>query len=142
MDAIAKRPGRRKGSVNTPEHNAAISQARQKNRGFTDQEVVTYYREPHNIRECGKRFGLSFQSIGQILKKVDAARPRNRRLSSLRGKKIGKLADDVRTAARSVISGMHLTAGGDAYEYSGSTNAVEDLISALNALEDFQAGWV
>lgn len=56
--------------------------------------------------------------------------------------RIGKLAEDVRTAARSVISDMHITPGGDAYEYCGSTNAVEDLISALNALEDFQAGWM
>jgi hypothetical protein len=56
--------------------------------------------------------------------------------------RIGKLAEDVRAAARSVTSGMHLTPGGDAYEYRGSTAAVDDLIEALNALEDFQAGWV
>lgn len=56
--------------------------------------------------------------------------------------RIGKLAEDMRTAARSVTNDMHLTPGGDAYEYRGSTNAVEDLVTALNALEHFQAGWV
>jgi hypothetical protein len=56
--------------------------------------------------------------------------------------RIGKLAEDVRTVARSVTSGMHLTPGGDAYEYRGSTSDVDALVEALNALEDFQAGWV
>jgi hypothetical protein len=37
---------------------------------------------------------------------------------------------------------MHLMPGGDAYEYRGSTDAVDELIEQLNALEHFQAGWV
>lgn len=56
--------------------------------------------------------------------------------------RIGKLAENVRAAARSVINDMHLTAGGDAYEYRGGTGAVDALVEALNALEHFQAGWV
>lgn len=56
--------------------------------------------------------------------------------------RIGALAEDLRAAARSVTSGMHLSAGGDAYEYRGSTSAVDILIDALNDLENFQAGWI
>jgi hypothetical protein len=55
--------------------------------------------------------------------------------------RIGDLADNLRCAARSVTDGLKLTPGGDAYEYIGSTNAVEALIKALNDLEHFQAGW-
>ena len=56
--------------------------------------------------------------------------------------RIGKLAEDVRAAARNVINDMRMLPGGDAYEYRGSTAAVDDLIEALNNLEHFQAGWV
>jgi len=56
--------------------------------------------------------------------------------------RIGKLAEDIRLAARIVIDGMHRTPGEDAFEYQGSTMDVEDLIDAVNALEHFQAGWV
>jgi hypothetical protein len=85
---IAKRRGRPKGGVNTPEHRAAISNAAATYRGFTDQEIVEYYREPHTLHECGEWFGLTYQRISQILKKFDAARPRGRNLSSRRGKKM------------------------------------------------------
>jgi hypothetical protein len=51
------------------------------------------------------------------------------------------LAENLRCAARTVTDGLKLTPGGDAYEYIGSTNAVEALIKALNDLEHFQAGW-
>jgi hypothetical protein len=37
---------------------------------------------------------------------------------------------------------MHHSPGGDAYEYRGSTSAVDDLLDKLNALEHFQARWV
>jgi hypothetical protein len=56
--------------------------------------------------------------------------------------RIGGLAENVRAAARNVTSEMLLSPGEDAYEYKGSTSAVDALIEALNALEDFQAGWV
>lgn len=56
--------------------------------------------------------------------------------------RIGALAENLRAAARNVASGMHLSAGGDAYEYRGSTSAVDNLIDALNDLENFQAGWI
>ena len=55
--------------------------------------------------------------------------------------RIGKLADDLRFAARMVTNDMRRTPGGDAFEYQGSTNAVEALIDAINDLEHFQAGW-
>lgn len=55
--------------------------------------------------------------------------------------RIGALAERLRCAARDVSNDMRLTPGGDAYEYHGSTNAVEELIAALNALEHFQARW-
>ena len=55
--------------------------------------------------------------------------------------RIGALADNLRCAAWGVASRMVLTPGGDAYEYRGSTAAVQELMIALNALEDFQAGW-
>lgn len=79
---ITRGPGRPRGGVNTPEHRAAISNAAAAYRGFTDQEVVEYYRVPHTLRECGEWFGLTHQRISQILKKSDAARPRGRSLSS------------------------------------------------------------
>lgn len=56
--------------------------------------------------------------------------------------RIGALAENLRVAARDVTSEMLLSPGEDAYEYRGSTNAVDALIEALNELEDFQAGWV
>ena len=56
--------------------------------------------------------------------------------------RIGQLAENLRIAARLVTDGMRPTPGGDAYEYVGSTNGVDALIDALNALEHFQAGWV
>jgi hypothetical protein len=56
--------------------------------------------------------------------------------------RIGRLAENLRAAARNVSNDMRLTPGGDAYEYHGSTDAVDDLIRELNALEHFQAGWV
>lgn len=56
--------------------------------------------------------------------------------------RIGKLAEEQRSAGRAVVSDMALTPAGDAYEYRGSTDSVEWLIEALNALEHFQAGWV
>ena len=56
--------------------------------------------------------------------------------------RIGQLAEDVRCAARDVVEDMRLTPGGDAYEYRGSTGAVDQLLDVLNQLEDFQAGWI
>lgn len=56
--------------------------------------------------------------------------------------RIGALAESLRMAARHVTNDMHQTPGGDAYEYRGSTNAVEELLERLNDLEHFQAGWV
>ena len=56
--------------------------------------------------------------------------------------RIGKLADDLRFAAREVTNDMVRTPGGDAYEYRGSTNAVENLLDRINNLEHFIAGWV
>jgi hypothetical protein len=56
--------------------------------------------------------------------------------------RIGKLADDLRFAARQVTNEMRLTTGGDAYEYRGSTNAIEDLRDKITDLEHFLAGWV
>lgn len=56
--------------------------------------------------------------------------------------RIGQLADDVRWSARAVVDNMHLIPGGDAYEYRGSTMAVDTLLEKLNALEHFQAGWI
>lgn len=55
--------------------------------------------------------------------------------------RIGALADNLRCAAWGVASRMVITPGGDAYEYRGSTSAVEALMVALNELEEFQAGW-
>lgn len=55
--------------------------------------------------------------------------------------RIGQLAEELRFAARMVADDMRLLPGGDAYEYQGSTAAVDDLLTALNALEHFQAGW-
>lgn len=55
--------------------------------------------------------------------------------------RIGKLADDLRFHARMVVKNMHMTPGGDAFDYQGSTNDVKDLINAVNDLEHFQAGW-
>lgn len=54
---------------------------------------------------------------------------------------IGRLAENVRCSAREVQQGMRLTPGGDAYEYVGSTSAVDSLLEALCALENFQASW-
>lgn len=51
-------------------------------------------------------------------------------------------AEDLRCAAREVSDQMRRTPGGDAFEYHGSTEAVDNLIDKLNALEHFQAGWV
>ena len=56
--------------------------------------------------------------------------------------RIGQLAEDLRCAARRVTDDMRLFPGGDAYEYVGSTIAVDTLIERLNALEHFQAGWI
>ena len=56
--------------------------------------------------------------------------------------RIGALAEDLRFAARNVAADMHRSPGGDAFEYRGSTEAVDELFDALNALEHFQAGWV
>jgi hypothetical protein len=56
--------------------------------------------------------------------------------------RIGQLADELRFAAQCVTDEMRRTPGGDAFEYQGSTMAVEDLIEKINALEHFQAGWV
>jgi hypothetical protein len=55
---------------------------------------------------------------------------------------IGKLAEDLRAAARDVTKAMRLTPGGDAYEYHGSTSAVDAMVEALNRLEAFQDGWL
>lgn len=55
--------------------------------------------------------------------------------------RIGALAEDLRCAGRAVVGDMHPLPGGNAYEYRGSTNAVEWLIEALNNLEHFQSGW-
>lgn len=56
--------------------------------------------------------------------------------------RIGKLAEDLRSAARGVTDDLVLSPGGDAYEYRGTTEAVDELLEAVNALEHFQAGWV
>lgn len=56
--------------------------------------------------------------------------------------RIGKLADNLRYAARQVTNEMRLSPGGDAYEYRGTVEAMDDLLDELNALEHFQAGWV
>ena len=56
--------------------------------------------------------------------------------------RIGQLAEDLRCAARTVADNMHRSPGGDAFEYRGSTSAVDNLIDKLNALEHFQAGWI
>lgn len=56
--------------------------------------------------------------------------------------RIGKLADDLRFAARQVSRELRLTPGGDAYEYQGSTNAVEELREKISDLENFLGGWV
>lgn len=56
--------------------------------------------------------------------------------------RIGTLAENLRAAARGVSEKLYLTPGGDAYEYRGSTSAVEFLLETLNELEDFQAGWI
>lgn len=56
--------------------------------------------------------------------------------------RIGYLSERVRIAARRVTDDMNLLPGGDAYEYRGSTSAVDDLIDRINDLEHFQAGWV
>ena len=55
--------------------------------------------------------------------------------------RIGKLAEDLRCAARAVETDLVLLPGGDAYEYRGSTGNVDWLVEALNNLEHFQAGW-
>lgn len=52
------------------------------------------------------------------------------------------LAEALRSAARDVTDDLRITPGGDAYEYHGSTEAVDRLVEALNDLEHFQAGWV
>jgi hypothetical protein len=56
--------------------------------------------------------------------------------------RVGRLAEAVRAEARNVTNDMRLSAGGDAYEYRGSTSAVDALIEALIELEDFQNGWI
>jgi hypothetical protein len=56
--------------------------------------------------------------------------------------RIGELAENLRCAARQVTNDMDLSEGGDAYHYRGSTEAVDALLEAVNALEDFQAGWM
>ena len=56
--------------------------------------------------------------------------------------RIGDLAESLRAAARNVTNEMLLAPGEDAYEYRGSTGAVDALIEALNELEHFQAGWI
>ena len=56
--------------------------------------------------------------------------------------RIGRLAEDLRCAARAVANDLVLLPGGDAYEYQGSTGNVDWLIEALNNLENFQAGWI
>ena len=55
--------------------------------------------------------------------------------------RIGQLAEELRRAARAVTDDMVTSPGGDAYEYRGSTMSVEWLLTALNDLEHFQAGW-
>ena len=72
---------------------------------------------------------------------IGASGPVNGRRAPDLGR-IGKLAEDLRCAAREVSDQMRRTPGGDAFEYHGSTAAVDNLIDKLNALEHFQAGWV
>ena len=68
--------GRKVGSVNSPEHRAAISTGAAARRGFTDQDVITYVNAEHSIREAGKWFGLTTQRISQITIKHGTSRPR------------------------------------------------------------------
>jgi hypothetical protein len=56
--------------------------------------------------------------------------------------RIDALAENIRVHARRVAEDMKLTPGGDAYEYNGTTAAVDDLLEAINELEHFQAGWI
>ena len=56
--------------------------------------------------------------------------------------RIGALAENLRCAARNVLKEMHLSPGGDVYEYTGSTSDVDWLVEKLNELENFQAGWI
>lgn len=81
-----RKVGRPRGSVNTPEHRAAISNAAAAYRGFSDEEVVEYYRAPHSLRECGEWFGLTRQRIGQIMQKHGGARPSGGVLGSRRSR--------------------------------------------------------
>ena len=48
-----------------------------------------------------------------------------------------RLAAHLQSAANLVLSGLKETPGGDAYEYEGSTNTVEWLKEAVQALEDY-----
>ncbi len=55
---------------------------------------------------------------------------------------IGRLAEDLRAAARAVIDDMKPTPSGDAYVYLGSITTMDAMITAVNALEAFQDGWI
>lgn len=67
--------GRKPGFKNPPEWNRAVSEARQRDRGFSDQEVLSYLADEHSIREAGAHFGVSYQRISQITKKYGTQRP-------------------------------------------------------------------
>jgi len=56
--------------------------------------------------------------------------------------RIGQLAENLTLAARSVTDNMHLLAGGDAYEYLGSTTQLHNLLEKLNDIENFLEGWI
>lgn len=55
--------------------------------------------------------------------------------------RIGALAENIRLAARLVTNDMHLSPGGDSYEYRGSTVNIDELLIAINDLENFQSWW-
>lgn len=56
--------------------------------------------------------------------------------------RIGQLAEVLRCAGRAVTGELRISPIGGRYVYLGSVEAVDDLVSALDELERFQAGWV
>lgn len=70
-----RRPARPRGTRNTPEHNAAIAAWWAAYRGFSDQDVLEYYRT-HTNGEVAEWFGVTPQRISQIVARYGVARPR------------------------------------------------------------------
>lgn len=72
------------GTEFSPEHRAAISAGNIAHavhrRGFTDQDVIEYYKANHSIRETAVRFRFTFQRVSQILIKRGESRPRGSRI--------------------------------------------------------------